>query len=189
MASQNAQIGVAKAAYYPGINIFANGGVQSADLGLLFNAPSAIWALGANVSQSLLTGGRRRAQMDFARSGYDASAASYRQTVLTAFQEVEDGISGLNVLSQAAQSQQQTVDAAQRALTIANDRYVGGLVTYLDVVTAEQTLLDNKRLATQILGQQLTTSVSLIKALGGGWDAASLQAVHVKTNPGQALQP
>jgi outer membrane protein, multidrug efflux system len=189
MASQNAQIGVAKAAFYPGINLFTNGGVQSADLGLLLNAPSAFWALGANVSQSLLSGGRRRAQMGFALSGYNASVATYRQTVLTAFQEVEDGISGLNVLSEAAQTQQQTVDAAQRALTIANDRYVGGLVTYLDVVTAEQVLLDNKRLATQILGQQLTTSVLLIKALGGGWDAASLQAVHVKTTPSQALQP
>ena len=189
MASQNAQIGVVKAAYYPGINLFTSGGVQSADLGLLLNAPSALWALGANVSQTLLSGGRRQAQLNFAQSGYTASVASYRQTVLTAFQQVEDGISGLNVLSQAAQSQQQTVDAAQRALNIANDRYVGGLVTYLDVITAEQVLLDNKRLATQILGQRLTTSVSLVKALGGGWDAASLQAVHVKTTPGQALQP
>jgi outer membrane protein, multidrug efflux system len=189
MASQNAQIGVAKAAYYPGINLFAGGGVQSADLGLLLNAPSAFWAIGANVTETLLSGGRRRAQLDFAKSGYGASVATYRQTVLTAFQEVEDGVSGLNVLAQAAQTQQQTVDAAQRALNIANDRYVGGLVTYLDVVTAEQTLLDNKRLATQILGQRLTTSVSLVKALGGGWDAASLQAVQVKTSAGQALQP
>jgi outer membrane protein TolC len=115
--------------------------------------------------------------------------ANYRQTVLTAFQEVEDGISGLRVLAEAAETQQQAVDAAQRALTIANDRYVGGLVTYLDVVTAEQTLLDNQRLATQLLGQRLTTSVTLIKALGGGWDAASLQAVQVKTTASQALQP
>lgn len=189
MASQNAQIGVAKSAYYPGINLFVGGGVQSADLGVLLNAPSAFWAIGANVTQTLLNGGRRRAQLDFAESGYGASVASYRQTVLTAFEEVEDGISGLNVLAEAAQTQQQTVDAAQRALNIANDRYVGGLVTYLDVVTAEQTLLDNKRLATQILGQRLTTSVSLVKALGGGWDAASLQAVRVKTSASQALQP
>jgi outer membrane protein TolC len=115
--------------------------------------------------------------------------ANYRQTVLTAFQEVEDGISGLSVLADAAHTQQETVDAAQRALKIANDRYVGGLVTYLDVVTAEQVLLDNKRLATQILGQQLTTSVSLVKALGGGWDSASLQAIQVKPTAGQALQP
>jgi NodT family efflux transporter outer membrane factor (OMF) lipoprotein len=189
MASENAQIGVAKSAYYPGINLFGNGGWQSADLGLLLNAPSGFWAIGANVTQALLTGGRRRAEVEFAKSGYSASVAGYRQTVLTAFQEVEDGISGLRVLDQAAQTQQQTVDAAQRALTIANDRYVGGLVTYLDVVTAEQTLLDNKRLATQILGQRLTTSVALVKALGGGWDAASLEAVHLKTSASQALQP
>lgn len=189
MASQNALIGVAKSAYYPGVNLFANGGFQSSDLGVLLTAPSGFWAIGADVTESLLTGGRRRAQLEFAKSGYDASVASYRQTVLTAFQEVEDGISGLNVLAQASQTQQQAVDAAQRALNIANDRYVGGLVTYLDVVTAEQTLLDNKRLSTQILGQQLTTSVSLIKALGGGWDAASLDAVRVKTTATQALQP
>jgi outer membrane protein TolC len=93
------------------------------------------------------------------------------------------------VLAQAAQTQQQAVDAAQRALTIANDRYVGGLVSYLDVVTAEQTLLDNQRLATQLLGQRLATSVGLVKALGGGWDAASLEAVQVKMTAGQALQP
>ena len=102
---------------------------------------------------------------------------------------MEDGLSGLNVLSQAAGTQQQAVDAAQRALKIANDRYVGGLVTYLDVVTAEQTLLDNQRLAAQLLGQRLVTSVGLIKALGGGWDASSLQSVHVDTTLKQALQP
>jgi multidrug efflux system outer membrane protein len=189
MASQNAQIGVAQSAFYPGLNLLAPGGVRSADVGLLLNAPSAFWAIGANVTETILSGGRRRAQLDFAKSGYVASVASYRQTVLTAFEEVEDGISGLSVLAQAAQTQQQAVDASQRALTIATERYVGGLVTYLDVVTAEQTLLDNKRLATQILGRQLTTSVSLIKALGGGWDAASLHAVQVKTTPTQAVQP
>jgi len=189
MAAQNAQIGVAKSAFYPSIGIAGSGGAQSTDITNLLSAPSAFWALGANVTETILSGGRRRAQVEFAKAGYSGSVASYRQTVLTAFQEVEDGISGLNVLSQAAETQQLAVDAAQRALTIANDRYVGGLVTYLDVVTAEQTLLDNKRLATQILGQRLTTSVSLIKALGGGWDAASLQAVQVKINASQAAQP
>jgi len=189
MAAQNAQIGVAKSAFYPSIGISGSGGAQSTDVTNLLSAPSAFWALGANLSEIILSGGRRRAQLDFAKSAYGGSVATYRQTVLTAFQEVEDGISGLNVLSEAAQTQQQAVDAAQRALNIANDRYVGGLVTYLDVVTAEQTLLDNKRLATQILGQRLTTSVSLIKALGGGWDAASLQAVQVKIRAVQAVEP
>ena len=188
MAAQNAQIGVAKAAFFPSIGLSGSAGWESRDIAALANAPSAFWALGANVAEVVLSGGRRKAQLDFARSGYGASVAGYRQDVLNAFQEVEDGISGLNILSQAAETQQQAVDAAQRALNIANDRYVGGLVTYLDVINAEQTLLDNQRLATQLLGQQLVTSVSLIKALGGGWDASSLQAVHVNTTLKQALE-
>jgi NodT family efflux transporter outer membrane factor (OMF) lipoprotein len=189
MASQNAQIGVAKSAFYPSVGITGGGGFESRDVALILNAPSAFWAIGANVTEIVFSGGRRKAQLDFATSGYAGSVANYRQTVLTAFQEVEDSISGLSVLAQAAQTQQQAVDAAQRALTIANDRYVGGLVSYLDVVTAEQTLLDNERLATQLLGQRLATSVGLVKALGGGWDAASLTAVQVKMTAGQALQP
>jgi outer membrane protein TolC len=141
------------------------------------------------VAETVLSGGRRRAQVDFAQSAYGASVASYRQTVLTAFQEVEDSLSGLSVLSQAAQSQQQAVDASQRALQIANDRYTGGLVTYLDVITAEQTFLDSQRLATQILGQRLVTSVGLVKALGGGFDASSLQTIGVKATLKQAVEP
>ena len=189
MAAQNAQIGVAKSAYFPSIGLSGGGGFDSRSITSLVSSPSVFWALGANVAEAVLSGGRRKAQVDFATSAYGASVAGYRQSVLNAFQEVEDGISGLNVLSQAAESQQLAVDAAQRALKIANDRYVGGLVTYLDVVTAEQILLDNQRLATQILGQQLVTSVSLVKALGGGWDAASLQAIHVNPTLKQAFEP
>src|SRR5262249_26019667 len=142
-----------------------------------------------NVTEIVLSGGPRRAQLDFAKAGYGASVANYRQTVLTAFQEVEDGISGLSILAAAAHTQHATVDAAPRALKIATDRHAGGLAPYLEVVRAEQVLLDNKRLATQILGQQLTTSVSLVKALGGGWDSASLRAIQVKPTAVQALQP
>jgi NodT family efflux transporter outer membrane factor (OMF) lipoprotein len=189
MAAQNAQIGVAKSAFFPGINLSAGAGFESSDIGKLLNASTGFWALGANVAETILSGGKRRAQVEFAKSGYGASVANYRQTVLTAFQEVEDSLAGLNVLSQAAESQQQAVDAAQKALQIANDRYTGGLVTYLDVVTAEQTLLDNQRLATQILGQRLVTSVSLVKALGGGWDSSSLQAIGVKATLKQAVEP
>jgi NodT family efflux transporter outer membrane factor (OMF) lipoprotein len=188
MASQNAQIGVAKSAFYPSVGITAGGGAQSSGITQLLNVPSTFWALGANVAETLFAGGRLHAQLDFAKSAYAGSVANYRETVLTAFQQVEDGISGLSVLSQAAQTQDQAVDAAQRALKIANDRYVGGLVTYLDVITAQETLLDNQRLATQILGQRLVTSVSLIKALGGGWDAASLQAIHVNPSLKQAFE-
>jgi NodT family efflux transporter outer membrane factor (OMF) lipoprotein len=188
MASQNAQIGVVKSAFYPSIGISTGGGTQSSGFTQILNFPSTFWALGANVAETVLAGGRLHAQLDFAKSAYGGSVANYRQTVLTAFQEVEDGISGLSVLSQAAQTQDQAVEAAQRALKIANDRYVGGLVTYLDVITAQETLLDNQRLATQILGQRLVTSVSLIKALGGGWDAASLQAIHVDPTIKQTFQ-
>ncbi len=189
MASANAQIGVARSAYFPSLGISGAGGLETRAISTLFNAPSTFWALGANVAEAVLSGGRRKAQVDFANSAYGASVASYKQNVLNAFQEVEDGISGLNVLAQAAQSQDLAVEAAQRALKIANDRYVGGLVTYLDVVTAEQTLLDNQRLAAQLHGQRLVTSVSLIKALGGGWDAISLQAVHVDSTWKQIIQP
>lgn len=188
MAAQNAQIGVAKSAFYPSIGIAGGGGVQSSDLTQLLNVPSTFWALGANVAQTVFSGGRLHAQLDFAKSAYGVAVANYRQTVLTAFQEVEDGLSGLSVLSQAATTQQQAVGAAERALKIANDRYVGGLVTFLDVITAQETLLDNQRLATQLLGQRLVTSVGLIKALGGGWDASSLQAIHVNPTLKQAFQ-
>jgi outer membrane protein, multidrug efflux system len=189
MAAQNAQIGVAKAAYYPGINLSAGGGFENTALGSIIGASTGFWALGANVAETLLSGGRRRAEVDFAKSGYGASVANYRQTVLTAFQEVEDSLSGLGVLAEAAETQQQAVNAAQRALQISNDRYTGGLVTYLDVINAEQNFLDAQRLATQILGQRLVTSVSLVKALGGGWDSSSLQTIRVKATIKQAIEP
>jgi outer membrane protein, multidrug efflux system len=189
MAAQNAQIGVAKSAYYPGINILAGAGFESSDLSKIISASTGFWSLGANVAETVLSGGRRRAQVEFAQSAYGESVANYRQTVLTAFQEVEDSLSGLGVLAQAAESQQLAVDASQRALTIANDRYTGGLVTYLDVITAQQTLLDSQRLATQILGQRLVTSVGLVKALGGGFDSSSLQAIRVKATFKQAVEP
>jgi outer membrane protein, multidrug efflux system len=189
MAAQNAQIGVARSAFYPGINLSTAGGFESSDIGKIINASTGFWALGANVAETVFSGGRRRAQVDFAKSAYGASVANYRQTVLTAFQEVEDSLSGLEILARAAETQQLSVDAAQRALKIANDRYTGGLVTYLDVINAEQTLLDSQRLATQILGQRMVTSVTLVKALGGGWDASSLQAIHVKPTIKQAVEP
>jgi outer membrane protein, multidrug efflux system len=189
MAAQNAQIGVAKSAYFPGINLSAGGGFENTALGSIIGASTGFWALGANVAETVLSGGRRRAEVDFAKSGYGASVANYRQTVLTAFQEVEDSLSGLGVLAEAAETQQQAVNAAQRALQISNDRYTGGLVTYLDVITAEENYLDAQRLATQILGQRLVTSVSLVKALGGGWDSSSLQGIGVKATLKQAIEP
>ncbi|MGC1906889.1 MAG: TolC family protein, partial [Candidatus Acidiferrum sp.] len=141
---------------------------------------SIFWAVGGNAAEDIFTGGARRAQVQFARAGYDANVATYRSTVLGAFQEVQDELTALTVLSQAQEEQQQTVDAARRALDISTDRYSGGLVNYLDVVTAQQNLLSNEQQLAVIHGQRLVASVLLVKALGGGWDASSLAAVQVK---------
>jgi outer membrane protein, multidrug efflux system len=189
MAVANAQIGIARAAYYPSLNLFANGGWQAADIAKLLNVQSTFWAVGANVAESIFTGGARRAQTQFAKAGYDASVAAYRDTVLNAFREVQDDVTGLTVLDQASRSQQQAVDAARRTLDIATSRYVGGLVSYLDVVNAQQNLLNNEQELAVIRGQRLVTSVLLIKALGGGWDASSLAAVQVKPKLKDVVAP
>ena len=188
MASQNEQVGIAKAAFYPRITLAGAGGTQSTDIANLVNAPSFVWSLGANLVQPIFNGGRNRANLAFQKAGYNETVANYRQSVLVAFQQVEDGLSGLNALSSAAQSQQAAVDDARRTLEIANNRYVGGVTTYLDVVTAEATLLNNERLATQLLGQRMLTSVFLVKALGGGWDASEIQNQVVRPSPGQIVQ-
>src|SRR5712671_4055384 len=189
MAVANAQVGVAQAAYYPSLPLFAQGGWQAGDIAKLANASSLFWAIGANVAQEIFTGGARRAQVQFARAGYDANVASYRQTVLSAFQEVQDEITGLAVLIQAQQTQQQAVDSARRTLDISTSRYSGGLVSYLDVVTAQRDLLANEQQLAIIQGQRLVSSVLLVKALGGGWDASSLAAVQVKAKPKDIITP
>ena len=188
MASQNALIGVAESAFYPSILISGAGGVNSADIAKLISAPSTFWSFGISAAETVLAGGRIHAQVDYSKAGYQGSVAGYRNTVLTAFQQVEDGLSGLTTLADAAASQQKAVEDSQRYLSIANDRYVGGLVTYLDVITAEQTLLTNQRLATQILGQRLLTSVFLVKALGGGWDRKDIDALQVRPTAKSVVQ-
>jgi outer membrane protein, multidrug efflux system len=189
MASANAQIGIAQAAYYPSFNLFGQAGWQAADITKLASIQSIFWAVGANVAEDIFTGGARRAQVQFARAGWDANVASYRQTVLSAFQEVQDELTALNVLSQAQQEQQQTVDAARRTLDISTNRYQGGLVNYLDVVTAQQNLLQNEQQLAVIQGQRLVASVLLVKALGGGWDASSLAIVQVKPQRRDIITP
>jgi outer membrane protein, multidrug efflux system len=146
-------------------------------------------AVGATLAQPLISGGRIRAGVDFATAGYQDSLAQYRQTVLVAFQEVEDALAGLEVFAGAATSQGRAVGDSQRALNIALNRYTGGLVTYLDVVTAQQSLLSNQREAAQIQGGQLVASVMLVKALGGGWDAHSLAHIPLKPNLKTVLLP
>ncbi|HEX2541327.1 MAG TPA: efflux transporter outer membrane subunit [Caldimonas sp.] len=169
MAAANAQVGIARAAYYPSITIAPSVGVQSRTLADLFEASSLLWSIGASVAQPIFNGGRLAANEDFARANYDATVASYRRVVLTAMQEVEDGISGLVALERATAQSRAAVAAAGRVLELATARYELGATTYLDVITAQQSLLAAERLAAQLVGQRLLTSVFLIKALGGGW--------------------
>jgi len=189
MAYENAEVGIARAAFYPHITLSGYGGWQSTDISSLLNAPSLFWSLGADALQPIVEGGRNRANLAAARSAYDQAVANYRQSVLTAFQEVEDGISNLSTLAQALKTQAAAVEDARRALEIANNRYVGGVTTYLDVITAQTTLLTSERLETQLLGQQMVSAVYLVKALGGGWDASQIKNERVHPQASQALQP
>jgi outer membrane protein, multidrug efflux system len=190
MAFENAQVGIARTAFYPHIMISSTGGGwQSTEISNLLNAPSFFWSLGADIFQPILQGGRNRANLAAARAAYEQAVANYRQSVLTAFQEVEDGISNLSTLSQALATQGAAVEDARRALDIANNRYIGGVTNYLDVITAQTTLLTSERLQTQLLGQQMVSSVYLVKALGGGWDASQLKPEQIHPQAGQILQP
>ncbi len=189
MAYENAEVGLARTAFYPHIQISnSGGGWQSTTITNLLNAPSLFWSIGADALQPILEGGRNRANFAAAQSAYGQSVANYRQTVLTAFQQVEDGISNLATLSQALTTQGAAVEDARRALAIANNRYIGGVTNYLDVITAQTTLLSNQRLHTQLLGQQMVSSVYLVKALGGSWEASKINHEIVHPQAGQILQ-
>ncbi len=172
MAAANAQIGVANAAFYPSVSLGSNVGTDSNLIDTLFDAPSLLWSFGVSVTQVLFDGGRLKANVNFARAGYDVTVANYRRTVLTAMQEVQDGVSGVTSLERAYNQTQTAVQSAQRVLHIATERYEGGVSNYLEVITAQQALLASERQAAQLMGQRLLTSVFLIKALGGGWQAA-----------------
>lgn len=187
-AAANARIGVAKTALYPSITLGGSGGVDSQMISKLFDAPSFFWSLGLSALEPVIAGGRNRAQLEFAKAGYQEAVANYRETALTAFQQVEDALSGLTTLAAAYESQKRAVVDSEKSLQLANARYTGGLVTYLDVITAEEQALSNEREETQLLGQRMTTSILLMKALGGGWDSASLSAVGIKPSLGQAVQ-
>jgi len=174
LAVANAQIGVAKAAYFPSVPLVAGYGSESNVLTSLLTAPANLWSLGVSATQPLFDAGRIGAGVDFARAGYQGALAQYRQAVLGAMQEVQDGLSSLANLQRAASEAGAAVGSAQRVVDIANDRYTGGLATYLDVVTAQQALLANQRQQVQISGQQLVAAVFLVKALGGGWEGMGL---------------
>ena len=174
VAAANAQIGLAKLAYYPVINLFASGGFDSGAISTLFQGPSAIWAVGGSAAQTIFDGGRRHAASEEARAGYDSAVANYRETTLTAFEQVEDNLSALGVLENEAAVQANAVEAAQRSLNLSTTRYEGGVTTYLEVITAQNAALADQVTAVNILGRRMTSAVLLIEALGGGWDRSDL---------------
>ena len=178
VAAANAQIGIANAAFYPSITLGATLGTQSRALGTLFDAPSLLWSLGASLAQPLFDAGRIRANLAGAEAGYDATIANYRRVVLTAMQEVEDGITGMASLERAHAQAMRASDSAAKVLDLATARYEGGVASYLDLISAQQSLLNAQRQQAQLLGQRLLVSVFLVKALGGDLRApgADLQA-------------
>jgi NodT family efflux transporter outer membrane factor (OMF) lipoprotein len=179
VAAANAQVGVARAAYFPIFTLTGSGGFESTAITTLIQGPSGFATLGAAAAITVFDGGRRRAVSDEAKAAYDESVANYRQSVLTAFQEVEDNLAALRILNDEAKAQQAAVAAAERSVALSNNRYRGGVVSYLEVTTAQSTALADERAAVDILRRRMTASVSLIKALGGGWDSASLPSVKV----------
>lgn len=174
VASANAQIGLAKTAYYPLVNIAASGGFESGTITTLLQGPSALWSIGASAMSTIFDGGRRRALNDEAQAAYDSVVASYRQAVLDAFQQVEDNLAALRVLENEAGVQATAVQAAQRSLDLSNTRYEGGVTSYLEVITAQNAALSDEVTAVNILGRRMASAVLLIQALGGGWDRSSL---------------
>jgi NodT family efflux transporter outer membrane factor (OMF) lipoprotein len=176
MAAANAQIGVAKAAYYPNITLGAAGGFESGVISTLISGPSILWSVGPTAAWTLLDFGRRRAAEDQAIAVYDQNVANYRQTVLTGFQQVEDNVAALRILDHEAQVQDQAVTAAQKYLELATTRYKGGVTSYLEVTTAQTAALSDELTAVNILGRRMVDAVTLVQALGGGWNSSSLPA-------------
>lgn len=174
MAAANAEIGVAQTAYYPLVSLAASGGFESAAIGTLLNGPSGLWSIGGAAAQTIFDGGRRRAVSDQAKEAYDQNVATYRQTVLTAFQEVEDNLAAQRILSDESHTQDEAVASAQRSLELSTNRYKGGVTTYLEVLTAQSVALADERTAVQILERRMAASVLLIKALGGGWNVSDM---------------
>jgi NodT family efflux transporter outer membrane factor (OMF) lipoprotein len=171
VAEANARIGVARAAYFPTVTLSGSAGYQSASLSSL--SAGFVWSVGASLAQTIFDAGKRKAVTEQAWASYRGTVANYSQAVLTAFQEVEDNLSTLRLLSQELQEQNAAVNSSERYLTLANDRYRLGIDSYLNVITAQTTLLSNQRTAVNLRMQQIIATVQLIKALGGGWDASA----------------
>ena len=176
VASANAQIGVATAAYFPTLSLNASGGFASSTLASLFSLPNRFWSLGPQLLATVFDGGRRRAAVAEAEANYDATVAAYRESVLTAFQNVEDNLAAVRILADEAVQQNAAVAAAEKSLALTRNRYQAGIATYLEVITAENAAYANERTAVDLRVRQMTASVNLIKALGGGWTAEELPA-------------
>jgi NodT family efflux transporter outer membrane factor (OMF) lipoprotein len=174
VAAANAQIGEAHAAFYPDLTLSATAGLESTFFAPWLTAPSLFWSIGSQLVGTLFDGGRRNAALKGANAQYDGAVADYRQTVLVAFQQVEDNLSALTTLASEADSEQRATSAAELALKLTMNRYQAGAVSYLDVVTAQTIALTNERTADQIDARRVDASVQLLKALGGGWDRATL---------------
>lgn len=174
VAAANADIGVAKAAYFPSLTLSASGGYQSSTFADWFSLPGRVWSLGPQLAQSIFDGGARRAATAQAIASYDGTVAQYKQTVLTAFQEVEDNLASLRILEQEADVQNEALESARQAVTLVLNQYKAGTVGYTSVITAQATALSSERSALDILNRRMAASVALAKALGGGWSEESL---------------
>lgn len=170
----NAQIGVARAAWFPRVTLSGAGGFESSKVGTLLQGPGGFWSLAGSAAELVFDGGQRRALTEIAHASYDQSVDNYRQTVLTAFAEVEDNLAALRILQDVTTQQDAAVAAAQHSLSLSTTRYQGGVANYLEVVTAQSAALSDERAAVDILTRRMIASVLLIKALGGGWDVAQI---------------
>jgi NodT family efflux transporter outer membrane factor (OMF) lipoprotein len=169
MAADNARIGVAQAAYFPALSLTGSAGFASSALSTLFSAPSRFWSVGAGLAGTLLDFGARGAALDISRAIYDESVANYRQTVLAAFQEVENQLAAVHWLAEEDKVQQQAARAARESVVLTQNQYKAGTVSYLNVVQVQATQLNDERLTVILLGRRLAATVALIRALGGAW--------------------
>ncbi len=174
VAAANANVGIAETAYYPTLTLSASAGLISTNLANLFSYASRSWSAGPGVSQTLFDFGRRGAQLEGTRAAYDGTVAAYRQTVLTAFQEVEDDLTNLRYLAEEAVQQQEAVVASQQALALETDRYRAGTDSYLNVITTQTIALNDQQIAIAILQRRMSAAVDLVKAVGGGWNSSAL---------------